>query len=172
MQCDLLKPWNEINHGRPPKHPYDKFSCGEIIVHRLGDETYPEIDDQEPGISPWFKVELFDFYHAGIKVILGIEPGVVENDWTYGSGKGWAIAIPGRKFDFAKFRRVNIWKLGLIPFKRIRHYEPHGDEYYNRPHIYCSFDKQAMPYEKFEYAVVGGDEGYDYPLKTELQLSV
>ena len=52
-----------------------KFAETEFIVHRLGDTVYPDIDEG-PGISSWFKLESFDFYHNGIEGILNIEYAV------------------------------------------------------------------------------------------------
>jgi hypothetical protein len=53
-----------------------KFAEGEFIVHRLGETTYPSTDEI-PGISNWFKLETFDFYHNGIEGILDIEYALV-----------------------------------------------------------------------------------------------
>jgi hypothetical protein len=171
MHKDFLKPWKEINEERSRKgpgavqHPYDKFQHSEAIIHRIGDDTYPKTDES-PGISSWFKVEIFDFYHGGIKVILQIENGVIENGCKSGH---WAITEYNADFDREGFRQTGIWRLGLIPFRNIRHYDLCGDEYYNFPHLYCTFSVKGMPYEGFEYAVVGQGE-YDWPLRSELQL--
>lgn len=65
---------------RPPgqSRPW-KFAEGEFIVHRLGETSYPSIDEG-PGISDWFKLESFDFYHNGIERILDIEYALVSGD--------------------------------------------------------------------------------------------
>ena len=136
----------------------------------MDNDCYPKIDDS-PDISSWFKVELFDFYHGGIKVILSIESGVIGKDFHPGN-EHWAIIPFQADFDHDHFRESGIWKLGLIPFRNIRHYDPHGDENYPFPHLYCDFSINGMPYEGFEHAVVGKREDeYDWPLKPELQLS-
>jgi hypothetical protein len=174
MRKEFLKTWNELQRERPYKggpavdHPYQKFRYSKVVIHRIGDDVYPEVDDRPgTGISSWFRVEPYDFYHAGIKVILGIESGVIEHGWSW-NGK-WAISRNEADFDKERFKKIDIWNLGLIPFRNIRHYDLHGDEFYNDPHLYCTFNIDGMPYERFEHAVVGRDE-YDWPLKAELQL--
>jgi hypothetical protein len=171
MRREFLKPWNEVyreHSGNPVRHPYEKLRHAEAIIHRIGDDRYPDMEDG-PGISSWFKVELFDFYHRGIKVILGIESGVIELGWGYPGNKGWGITSYEADFDHNRFRRIGIWKLGLIPFRNIRHYDLDGDEYYNFPHIYCLFSINGMPNEGLECAVVGEEE-YDWPLKDEFRI--
>lgn len=135
----------------------------------MDNDVYPE-DDESPGISSWFRLEPYDFYHRGIKFILGIESGVMERISGYAGNAHWALTKYEAAFDAEYFRQINIWHLGLIPFRNIRHYDLKGDEYYNYPHIYCDFSANGMPYEAFEYAVVGKDE-YDWPLKPELRLT-
>jgi hypothetical protein len=110
-------------------------------------------------------VELFDFYHNGIVVILGIETGVI------GAGDYWATIPYGSDFDRQVFRSIKVWILGKIPFRNIRHYDVHGDEFYNFPHLYCAFDNDSMPYEDFAYAIVGNAEEYDWPLDPNRRLS-
>jgi hypothetical protein len=140
-------------------HPYDKFDCGEVIIRRIDDRSYPEIDGG-PGISGWFKVELFDFYHDGIKVVLNIEKGVI------GDGGAWDVIEYGEAYDAVRFRLIKVWRLGLIPFRNIRQCDLLGDEYYACPKLYCDFSINGMPYERIEYAVVGEHE-YDWPLYFE-----
>lgn len=175
LEKALVRPWDEVQRERSRRgdgreRPFDKFCCSEIIIHRLGDDTYPDLDDR-PGISPWFKVEPFDFYYRGLKVILGIESGVIENSPSYAGNLHWAIIPFDGLYDTAQFRRISVWRLGLIPFRNIRHHDSRGDEYYNCPHLYCDFCINSMPYEGFEHAVVAKDgEFYDWPLKAALRL--
>ena len=172
MHRDFLKNAKEYGspYPRPNAKPYEKFRHSEFIIHRLGDDPYPE-DECRPGeISPWFKLELYDFYHNGIKVILGIESGVVGKEPFYVGVQHWAMIPFGGAFDITRFRETNIWRLGRIPFRNIRHYDLHGDGYYPFPHIYCDFSINGMPYEAFEYAVVGKGE-YDWPLDASLRLT-
>ena len=81
LRADLLKGAKEYaeeyqNPNKPVRRPYDKFRRSEVIIHRVGDDCYPKNDDR-PGISSWFKLELFDFYERGLVVVLGIERGVI-----------------------------------------------------------------------------------------------
>jgi hypothetical protein len=175
LQKDLVRPWEEIQRERSRRpdgraRPFDKFRFSKLVIHRLGDDTYPG-DDNRPGISSWFRLEPFDFYHRGIKFVLGIESGVIENCAGYARNLHWAFTPFGAAFDPVSFRGVNIWRLGLIPYRNIRHYDLKGDEYYNTPHLYCDFSINGMPYEQFEYAVVANEgEFYDWPLNPALQL--
>ena len=177
MQKDFLKTWPEITEERERRgisgpgveRPRHKFRHSEVIIHRLGNDAYPDIDEG-PGISSWFKVELFDFYHNGIKVILGIESGAIEDSFGFAGNMHWAITSYKADIDDTRFRRINIWRLGLIPFRNIRTYDLAGDGYYNFPHLYCEFSINEMPYERFANAVVGKNDEYDWPLNAELQL--
>ena len=148
-------------------------STGRVVLSiltksRLVDDVYPE-SDPHPGISYGSRVGAFDFFYAGIMVILGIESGVIENGCSYAGNVPWASTACNADFDRERFREIQIWKLGLIPVLNIRHYDLHGDEYNNSPYLYCTFDIDGMPYESFEYRIVGRDE-YDWPLNPELQL--
>lgn len=167
MRADFLKNAKDYEKefpcSRPPRHPYSKFRHSEVIVHRLDDDCYPNIDNR-PGISSWFKLELFDFYHRGIVVILDIERGLITN------GHYWTTIAHDVDFDPSRFTEVKIWRLGKIPFRNIRHYDLHGDEFYNCPHLYCAFDNDDMPYEAFSYALVGEDGEYDWPLQADRRL--
>ncbi len=141
------------------------------MIHRIGEDNYPDIVNHN-GISSWFTLEPFDFYHKGIKFILNIETGVIENCEGYPGNLHWAIIPFSADFDRAAFRRINIWKLGLIPYRNIRIYDPKGDEYYNVPHLHCDFNVNSMPYEGFEYAIVANNgEYFDYPLNPARQLT-
>jgi hypothetical protein len=170
MQGDLLKGAKEYAlERRDPnntvRRPYEKFRRSEVVIHRLGDDCYPKIDDG-PGISSWFKLELFDFYERGLVVILGIERAVIAD------GQYWATIERGTDFDTSVFTEINVWRLGRIPFCNIRHYDPKGDQDYPLPHLYCVFDHNGMPYEEFGYAVVGSANEYDWPLQLGRRLDL
>ena len=84
MTRALLKPPAELmatDHRGPQ---YRKFRETEFIVRRLDDLTYPG-SDPSPGISGWFKLEVFDFYFNGIEGILNIEYVLISDetgDWS------------------------------------------------------------------------------------------
>ncbi|MEJ7606127.1 MAG: hypothetical protein WKF37_07630 [Bryobacteraceae bacterium] len=116
-------------------HSYDKFRHSEVLIRRIDYDNYPELDNG-PGISPYFRVELFDFYHRGLMVILGVEAGVIEADRKiYAGNLHWAITSYNAEFDHDRFRKINILKLGLIPFRNIRHVDFEGDDYYSCPSV-------------------------------------
>lgn len=175
LKLALTRPWADVQQlrtrrGDGRERPFDQFRYSKFVIHRLEDDNYPDIVN-ENGISSWCRLEPYDFYHNGIKVILWIESGVIEDCQGYAGNMHWAIIPFGADFDRTVFRPISIWKLGLIPYRNIRHYDPNGDEYYNEPHLYCDFNVNGMPYEGIEYAVVAKDgEAYDWPLDPALQL--
>src|ERR1035438_4813707 len=170
LRADLRKGAKEYaeeyqNPNKPVRRPYDKFRRSEVIIHRVGDDCYPKNDDR-PGISSWFKLELFDFYERGLVVVLGIERGVIA------AGNYWATIDYDTDFDASKFSEIKIWRLGKIPFRNIGLYDSEGDQNYPLPHLYCAFDNNGMPYEEFAYAVVGSADEYDWPLQLDRRLEL
>ena len=162
MHKDFLKPIEEIRTLRRPQRPYSKFAYSEAIIRDVEDKLYPEIDSTHRP-SGWFKVELYDFYHNGLLVIVWLSRGVIDN-------KGrWAIIEHKALFDTTKFREVKIWHLGKIPWRNIRVYDLEGDQYYNFPHIWCSFTNGHGPYEGMTFAILGDD--YDWPLDDSRRIS-
>jgi hypothetical protein len=157
MHNDFYLPLKDrYKHGRFSK-PYNKFICSEVIIRSIDDTSYPEIDDS-PGISGWFKLEVYDFYHNGIKFILRIHSGIIDNEGN------WKIIDDNNNYDPNAFKEIKIWQLGRIPWRNIIHYDLKGDEYYLSPHIYCKFADKGMPYEDFEYMIFG--DKYDWPLES------
>ncbi len=146
---------------RPPgqSRPW-KFAEGEFIVHRLGDTLYPAFDEG-PGISSWFKLETFDFYHNGIEGILNIEYALVSEHT-----RQWASLKDGddeRSFPRG-FSVAKVFKTGKIPWRNIRHVDLRGDDFYNCPHLYCLYADDGMPYEGFGYYVITNDDSYEFEL--------
>jgi hypothetical protein len=101
MQRDFLKRVTERGYSSHPRRPYDKVAYSEVIVHSLDDSTYPDID-ASPGISGWFKLELYDFYHNGIEAILGIDRGIIDN-----RGK-WAPIEYDADFDHTRYQEIKL----------------------------------------------------------------
>ena len=64
MRRDFFKTPEELRALQPPFKPRRKLAYGEAIIRAVTDKAYPEMDES-PGISSWFKVELYDFYHNG-----------------------------------------------------------------------------------------------------------
>lgn len=160
MQRDFLKRGNERGDSRHSRRPYDKFAHSEVIVHSLDDSTYPDIDIG-PGMSGWFKVELYNLYHNGLEAILGIDRGIIDKHGQ------WAAIASDQHFDRTRYQEVKLWRLGRIPWRNIREYDLDGDEYYNGPHLYCRFADDGTPYEAVIYAMMGPD--HDWPLNADNQ---
>jgi hypothetical protein len=163
LEKTFLRPAEERLRLRS-KHPYAKFRISEAIIRSLSDRFYPEVDET-PGISNWFKVELFDFYHNGLEVILSIRPGAIRSDGA------WRLLTPDEALpQDGTWREVDVWELGCIPYRNIRAYDLRGDEYYNFPHLYCAFADEGEPYEEIRYAIVAADNEYDWPLEPSQRL--
>ena len=126
---------------------------GEAIIRDISRmDSYPEINEKEKGISPWFKVEVKGLYHRGIEVILSID-GLVHvtnhDKWRYSQTED---------SDY-----INAYLVGQIPFDVIRIVDWDGDNYYRCPHIYCEFfRKEKQPYENLIYYELRGSEEYRY----------
>jgi hypothetical protein len=137
-----------------------KFAKAEFVVHRLGDTLYPEID-KTPGISNWFKLEVFDFYNDGIE-------GILDLEYALGSPRTrqWASLKHGElQHNFPnEFSVKRVFKTGKIPWRNIRHFDSVGDDFYNCPHLYCLFADDGMPYEGFGYYLITDDGSYEFEI--------
>lgn len=112
---------------------------GDAIIHDLDRlDTYPN-DGDEKDISSWFRLGLMGTYHRGI--LLGLRWTYVEED----DGK-W-IENQINKSESA----VKVMLLAEVPFESIESVNFDGDDYYNKPHIYCHFEYRNTPYERFFY---------------------
>jgi hypothetical protein len=156
---------------RPPgqSRPW-KFAKGEFIVHRLGDNVYPDFDEGS-GISNWFKLETFDFYHNGLEGILNIEYALVSE-----FSRQWASLEDGqieRSFPTG-FWVAKVFKTGKIPWRNIRHFDLMGDDFYRCPHFYCLYADNGMPYEGFGYYLIRDNVSYELelPLADRVTLDV
>lgn len=123
-------------------------------VNRLDD--YPNVDDGDKGISPWFKSALLDTYHKGIKVWL--RTGSLVN-----TPNGYRF----RDFEKGEDGDLQVYLMGDIPYDSIEAVNMDGDEYYCFPHIYCHFSFNGEPYERM-YFCVEKDKGNDHPCFQEV----
>lgn len=122
----------------------DSWQGRELLIRSIEDQSYPNMEEGQPGISPWFTTEFWNFYHNGIQVVLSIEYAIVAPDGR------WAVVPTELQQEVARDGfGVNIFYLGRIPFRNIVDYEMNGDEYYGGPHIYCQFADGGTPYEGF-----------------------
>lgn len=101
-------------------------------------DSYPNLPDNENGISAWFRVGLLGTYHRGIQLGLRIE-GLVKDPAV-----GWRLSDPKKEEP-----DLNAYVVGLVPFERIVNIDWAGDQYYYVPHIYCRFTgPKRQPYEQ------------------------
>lgn len=151
-----------IKKHRDPKEilskPYKNFECSEVIIHSIDDNMYPDVDMDSLEISGWFKVEPYDFYFNGLKVILCIKWVAFDENGSWD-----VIEYQDKAHCEETYSVYKAWQIGCIPFENIIDYDINGDEFYLCPHIYCDFRNGGQPYEKIVYYVTGDDEnGWDY----------
>ncbi len=126
---------------------------GEAIIRDISRmDSYPNLDEKEKGISPWFKVEIKGLYHRGLEVFLCIESlkylEEVEG-WRYAHHKEEGV--------------IHGYLVARIPFEAIKSVEWDGDEFYRMPHIYCEFKRRnKSPYEQLIYCRKHGSSGDEY----------
>jgi hypothetical protein len=113
---------------------------GDAIVHDVDRlDGYPVVDSSE-GISSWFRIGLVGTYHKG--VLLGLR-------WTYieDIGGKWVENLSGKGENLQK-----VILLGEVPYESIESVNFDGDDYYNKPHLFCHFDYGGEPYERLFFA--------------------
>lgn len=168
LHRDFLKsPQERMNLPRMANRSA-KFAYSEAIIHKIEDDTYPNIDADRPGISPWFKLELLDFYHGGLHGILSVECAIIDTET-----QKWAL-IPhelSKKSYPPRFKTVNLFVTGRIPWRNILHYDMSGDEYYPMPHLYCEFANAGEPYEGRGYFLCDG-QGHEFEIATENRIEL
>jgi hypothetical protein len=163
---DLLRNSSEIIALPRGSSRTAKFLHSEVIIHRIDDVSYPDVDDS-PGISGWFKLEVLDFYHGGIECILGIEEALHDSatrKWSLLSYEQSKSSFPSR------FTKANVFKTGKIPWRNILHYDMQGDRFYPQPHLYCVYADSGMPYEGRGYFIA--KEGYEWELSSDDKLEL
>lgn len=162
LHRDLLKSPAERMRSPVPSSRMTKFAHGEVIIHRIGDTTYPNVDES-PGISGWFKLETFDFYHRGLECILDLQYALL------GETRAWALlSCDQSEQTFPnELRIVKVFITGRIPFRNIRYYDMRGDEFYPQPHLYCQYADNGEPYESRGYYIIDERGGYEFSLDPE-----
>ena len=96
-------------------------------------DKYPNLDENENGISPWLRLGLMGTYHRGILVSSTLTKDA--DAWRYTDYKG------GERGD------LKVLLISSIPYENIEQVDWDGDEYYGYPHIYCWFNNKKVPYE-------------------------
>lgn len=161
LHRDLLKSIAERMKLPTGSSRMAKFRYTEFIIRRIDNNTYPNIDET-PGISGWFKLEVFDFYHGGLQGILDLQY-VLFNDET----QKWCFLSyeqSQQKYP-ARFSILKAFTTGKIPWRNILHYDLQGDEFYRGPHLYCEYADSGTPYEGFGY--FHAIDGYQWELPGE-----
>ncbi len=156
MKDDLLKTTRDVSETI--KRPYKKFSYSELLIRSIDDRFYPEIDEDSFGISSWFKVEPYDFYHNGIEVVIGVEECIFNDNGN------WDLVGRNDTTMREKYRCKHVYVVGRIPYENIVDYDMDGDNHYGFPHVFCDFKNNGMPYEEIVYYVISNekDQGYTY----------
>lgn len=104
----------------------------DLIIRDLAQmDSYPNMDENEKGISPWFKTEFKGLYHRGFEIFLGIESIKYLEE-----AKGWVYC------HYQDVGAINAFLVGRIPYDAVREVDWSGDEHYSFPHIYCDFKKR------------------------------
>lgn len=111
----------------------------DAIIHDVSRvDTYPDMDKGK-GISPWFRCGLMGTYHRG--VLLGLRwlhiVQQADNTWKENN-----TGMEGTK----------VILVGAVPFDSIESVNWDGDDYYNKPHLFCHFEHKGQPYERMFYA--------------------
>lgn len=85
LHRDLLKSPAERMKLRRVGNRSSKFAHSEVIIRRIADRSYPNVDES-PGISGWFKLEILDFYHGGLDCILDLQYALEDS-----TTRKWAL---------------------------------------------------------------------------------
>ena len=134
----LRQKWKTEFETNLRKRQHDGLRADAIVRDVKRFDSYPDLEDKQRGISPWFRVGLLDTYHKGIQIGLGwdkikkTERGWRSVDHTNGESDGTTVML-----------------IGYIPYEKIESVDWDGDEYYGYPHIYCHFSaRKKQPYER------------------------
>ncbi|AWI06727.1 restriction endonuclease [Clostridium drakei] len=142
MHNDFLKAYgckdrDELNERL--HSPMRKFNESEVLIRSIDDTDYPENALLEKDFMGYFKAEVYNFYHNGLQVIIGVKDIRVKQ----------YEGLDGDKFTIETIR---VAEIGYLPFDNIIDYDYNGDEYYMYPHLYCDFVNRNDPFEKIGYA--------------------
>lgn len=108
-----------------------------IIRHVNRMDSYPDTKEKGKGISSWFRARLLDTYNNGIMVALRFyKLSMSPNGYRYSNHS------KGEEGD------IEVFLVGKIPFEFIEEVNFDGDDYYNKPHIFCHYKNKGEPYEE------------------------
>jgi hypothetical protein len=143
-KIELRLKWKSRFEEEITKNWRDKLRSDVVVRDMRRIDNYPDIDERDRGISPWFRVGLIDLYHRGIVVGFGWHRLIKT------AQGGWRE----KNYEEDKEEGENVLLAGRIPFENIEDVDWDGDEYYNYPHIYCHFSNRKSPYESVGYYTV------------------
>jgi len=146
MRKDFIK--SKIDYNKILNEPWEKFENSNFLIRSINDMVYPDIDENQKGISSWFRVETYDFYHNGLEIITGIREIIMDED------RNWDLVDYYDNTKKEEYTLVKAYEIGRIPYENIIEYDLSGDEYYNFPHIFCDFKNDGEPYEDIVYSVI------------------
>jgi hypothetical protein len=117
---------------------YSKKLRTDVIIRDMKRlDKYPDVDENEKGISPWFRLGLVATYHRGIMV--GHSWGSLMKD----GDNGWRYT----NYSAGERGDIKVMLVSSIPYENIEQVDWDGDEYYHYPHIYCWFNNKKAPFE-------------------------
>lgn len=151
------------------------YARQEVLLRDPDATEYPhkgEIADFD--IHPkWCVYDFVGHYHSGLKFIIRMHFAYVDEEgkqWDYNEGiktnhhydDPWAIKqdhaleIKVRHYwnKLPESKRGTLEVIGLIPYEDILTIDEHGDEYFQRPHVYVRFDQEHGPFSGGAYAKV------------------
>lgn len=121
----------------------NRKKSSKMIIRAFDGTQYPHSNEpDEHGQYSWFGAEINGLYHQGMEFIMEVDSIAVfsNNKWKY------RISESDKDFEI-----ITVLKIGQINFADIVDYDTQGDEYYNRPIIFCKFKHQGTPFENYYY---------------------
>lgn len=165
LHKDLLKTPKDVDWEKARHNPVYRFNHSEAIIHSIDDDSYPGLDEHRSGISGWFKLELWDFYHNGLDFVINIDEGIIDEEGN------WAIIKYHQKYDKNKYQKIKMFRIARIPFRNIVEYDILGDEYYPGLHLYCRYADGGEPYESFRWILIGDDHPWSMSQEKQFNYS-
>jgi SMEK domain-containing protein len=152
MRKDFLKELKGEELKKSWYEPWKKFKYPKVIIRSVDDKSYPEIDDNaNVKISPWFSIEVWDFYDNGIELIRQGGEIIIDenNNWDY-------LNIEGDERKKNKNYKTLSYHIFLrIPFEFIVNYDLELDPIEDCPTLYVEYAKDGMPYEETINGLMG-----------------
>ena len=139
----LRKKWKKEFEEVIAERRREKLRMDVIIRDMKRIDNYPDVDDNEKGISSWFKAGLMGTYHKGIQA--GLSWGSLKIDEA-------TCKYRFVNHDMGEKGDIKVILIGFIPYENIEAADWEGDEYGGYPHIYCYFtEKKKQPYERLAF---------------------